>query len=49
MWKLYYIKKILKEKNGKGTVDVILILIFLIILIIIFNPQIVRMLKVILM
>lgn len=39
MWRLYYLKRILKEERGIGVVEVILILVVLIGLVLIFKSQ----------
>lgn len=39
MWKIQYIKKILKDDSGIGVVEIILILVVLIGLVIIFKSQ----------
>ena len=39
MWRIQYIKNVLKEEKGIGVVEIILILVVLIGLVIIFKPQ----------
>lgn len=39
MWRLHYLKKLLKEERGIGVVEVILILVVLIGLVLIFKSQ----------
>ncbi len=39
MWRIYYIRQLLREKKGIGVVEVILILVVLIGLVIIFKSQ----------
>lgn len=45
MWRIYYIRQLLREKNGIGVVEVILILVVLIGLVIIFKSQLISLVQ----